>query len=308
MGEAVERTWSEEEVAIHAEGVVHSYDGERALDGVDLTVRRGEVYGLLGPNGAGKTTLVRCLTGSLAPDGGVVEVLGRPARHADRTRVGLLPQDYAPHERLTASELVEYYAGLYPRERSRDVDGLLAEVGLEARRDTAYGNLSGGQKRRLLVAAAVVNDPDVLFLDEPTTGIDPVGRREVWRSLLALSRSGTAVLLTTHYMEEAERLADRVGLMHAGRVVEEGSPEALVERHTRGASLELQVDDVDAAAAVLGERETAVDDGVVVSDVGLREVGSVLDRLASEDVEVEAVNWRRPSLDDVYVSLTGEGL
>ncbi|MDX1747234.1 MAG: ABC transporter ATP-binding protein, partial [Halobacteriales archaeon] len=206
-----------------------AYGSTVALDGVSLELETGEVFGLVGPNGAGKTTLVRCLTGTTRPSEGSVSLFGQPVREVDRGRIGLLPQSFSPHERLTARELVSYYAGLY--EDPRSPESVLADVGMAEAAHQPYLTLSGGQQRRVCVAIAVVNQPEILFLDEPTTGIDPAGRRSLWRLVSSLSEAGTTVLLTTHYMEEAEQLADRVGLLADGRLVTVGSPTDVVHRY-----------------------------------------------------------------------------
>lgn len=293
--------------AVEARSLSKSYGDLRALDEVDLSVEEAEVYGLVGPNGAGKTTLVRCLTGTTRPSEGSVQVLDTEPESVDRARLGLLPQEFTPPDRLSARELVEYYAGLYPGDRVRDVDDVLEDVGLAESAGRRYRALSGGQKRRLLVAASIVNDPDLLFLDEPTTGIDPAGRREVWKVVHRLSEEGTTVFLTTHYMEEASELCDRVGLLHRGELVESGSPDELVEVHGGNASLAISTPEVDDVVEALPELEVSVEEGeAVVYDVSLEQVSRVLEQIESADVEVEEFNWRTPDLEDVYLDLAGE--
>ena len=287
--------------AVGADGVRKSYGSVDALQGVSLAVATGEVYALVGPNGAGKTTLVRCLTGTTAPDVGDVSLFGVSPAEAAKERVGLLPQDYAPPDRLTPHELVSYYAGLY--DDARDPDTVLSEVGVDAGRDTFYQDLSGGEKRRTSVAAALVNDPDVLFLDEPTTGVDPAGRRALWQVFEDLADAGTAVFLTTHDMAEAARLADRVGLLSDGELVAEGTPEQLVSDH--GGPTRLVVETRAAPTAVpeshWSVRET--DDGLVFEDVAPEEVGGVVDALEAADVEFDRLTWREPDLEDAYLAL-----
>ncbi|MEZ3115753.1 ABC transporter ATP-binding protein [Halobaculum sp. MBLA0147] len=217
-----------EEPVVRAAGVRKTYGDTVALDGVSVEVAAGEVFGLVGPNGAGKTTLVRALTGTTRVEG-TVSVFGTPPAESDRSRIGLLPQEFAPAGRLTVRELLAYYAGLY--DESRAVADVLADVGLTDAADTWYEDLSGGQKRRACVGAALVNDPDLLFLDEPTTGIDPAGRRAVWGLVESLADAGTAVVLTSHSMTEIERLSDRVGLLREGRLVAVGPPAELVADH-----------------------------------------------------------------------------
>ena len=291
---------------IRARDVRRTYGETVALDGVSLAIDEGEVYGLIGPNGAGKTTLVRALTGTTAPEG-EVELLGVAPTEADPERVSLLPQEFSPPERLTASELVDYYGGLY--DDTRDTAAVLADVGLADAGDTYYENLSGGQKRRTCVGTALVNDPDVLFLDEPTTGIDPQGRRDVWDLVDDLAAAGTTVLLTTHYMQEAERLCDRVGLLADGRLVAEGSPAGLVERHGGSPRVEVDADDEGAAARALetaGYQLVPDERRLLVDDVAPEDVGAVADTLTDAGVTYDALAWRQPDLEEVYLQLTGQ--
>ncbi|WP_440991404.1 ABC transporter ATP-binding protein [Haloarchaeobius baliensis] len=288
-----------------ADGLCKTYGETTALDGVSLSVDAGEVFALIGPNGAGKTTLVRSLTGTVDPDEGAVELLGSSPRDADESRLGVLPQSFSPPGRLTAREVVAYYAGLY--DDARDVDEVVAEVGVTDAADTWYENCSGGQQRRTCLGATLVNDPDVLFLDEPTTGIDPAGRRTLWDRIEELAAGGTTVFLTTHDMSEAERLADRVGLLADGDLVAVGTPGELVREHGGDRRLTVTVDgDVRAAADALG-RETRVDgDRVVAEGVEPDEIGGVVDALDRASVDYTALAWAEPSLEDVYLALAGE--
>ncbi|MFB6177192.1 MAG: ABC transporter ATP-binding protein, partial [Halobaculum sp.] len=235
------------EPVVRAEGLRKAYGETVALDGVSLTVDAGEVFGLVGPNGAGKTTLVRALTGTTTVEGSV-SVFGAEPTAGDRSRIGLLPQEFAPAGRLTVRELLRYYGGLY--EESRSVESVLDDVGLLDAADTWYEDLSGGQRRRACVGAALVNDPDLLFLDEPTTGIDPAGRRAVWDLIESLADGGTAVLLTSHSMTEIERLSDRVGLLRDGELVAVGPPAELIADHAGPSRLVID----------LGETVTSGDD------------------------------------------------
>ncbi|MFD2372693.1 ABC transporter ATP-binding protein [Haloarchaeobius iranensis] len=287
------------------DGVRKTYGETTALDGVSLSVEAGEVFALIGPNGAGKTTLVRSLTGTVDPDGGTVELLGTAPREADEDRLGVLPQSFSPPGRLTAREVVAYYAGLY--EDARDVDAVLAEVGVSDAADTWYENCSGGQQRRVCLGATLVNDPDVLFLDEPTTGIDPAGRRTLWDRIEALAAGGTTVFLTTHDMNEAERLADRVGLLADGDLVAVGSPGELVREHGGDRRLTVTVDgDPTAAADALGREAMTDGDRVVARGVEPAAIGDIVDALDRAGVEYTELSWAEPSLEDVYLALAGE--
>lgn len=290
---------------IAADDVVKHYGDTTALDGVSLAVESGEVLAVIGPNGAGKTTLVRCLTGTTQPSDGDVTVLGGSPAATDRERLGVLPQDFRPPERLTARELVRYYGGFY--DGHRDPDAVLDAVGLEVgAREQRFRTLSGGQQRRTCVAATLVNDPDALFLDEPTTGIDPSGRRALWRVVRDRAAAGAAVMLTTHDMEEAAELADRVAMIADGEIVATGEPAELVARH--GGEPALLVESTAAATAVRddvdGEPTPTVEDGVLRFD-GVRstEIQGVLDRLAAAGIGYDAVTWRQPTLDDVFLAL-----
>jgi ABC-2 type transport system ATP-binding protein len=296
-------------MVIAAVDVRREYGDTVALDGVSLSVGEGEVFALVGPNGAGKTTLVRALTGTTDYEGRV-ELFGAPPREVDARRVGLLPQSFDPAERLTARELVAYYGGLY--DRSRAVESVLADVGMDgpADADTWYENLSGGQQRRTCVATALVNDPDLLVLDEPTTGIDPAGRRALWDLLESLADGGTTVLLTTHDMAEARRLADRVAMLADGRTVAEGSPRDLVERYGGQPELVASVGDGPAvevlAAAGYDAARTA--HGVAVADVSPVEISEVVRALEREGIAYDELRWEQPDLESVYLALTGRGV
>ena len=293
------------------EGVRKSYGDVAALDGVDLDVAAGEVFGLIGPNGAGKTTLVRALTGTTEAEGDL-RVFGAPPRDVDPARIGLLPQSFDPPARLTARELVDYYGGLY--DEARDTESVLDDVGMADDADAWYETLSGGQKRRTCVATAVVNDPDLLFLDEPTTGIDPAGRRAIHRLIERLAADGTTVFLTSHAMDEVERLADRVALLRDGAVVAVGPPGELIAEHGGAPRLDVTLDDAASDAAVGGVEaglagDAAVEstrDGLRIRGVRPEAIGDAVDALDAAGVAFESLAWTEPSLEDVYLRLTGE--
>src|SRR5215468_1534157 len=214
--------------AVHVRGLVKAYSGVRAVNGVDLDIRRGEIFALLGPNGAGKTTTVEILEGYRARDGGEVTVLGYdPGRQRAplKRRIGIVLQSTGVEPYLTVTETIRMYAGFYPD--PRPVDEVIGLVGLEEKRDSRVNKLSGGQQRRLDVAIALAGNAELLFLDEPTTGFDPSARREAWEVIKNLATLGKTVLLTTHYMDEAQYLADRVAVIAAGRIVAEGDPATL---------------------------------------------------------------------------------
>ena len=209
-------------------GLKKSYEGKPAVRGVDFEITRGEIFALLGPNGAGKTTTVEILEGYRRRDGGDVSVLGiDPGRHADRLRsqIGIVLQSSGVDRYLTVAETISMYAGYYPH--PRPVEEVISLVGLEEKRNERVLKLSGGQQRRLDVAIALAGDPDLLFLDEPTTGFDPSARREAWEIVRSLAELGKTILLTTHYMDEAQTLADQVAVISAGRIVARGAPSTL---------------------------------------------------------------------------------
>ncbi|WP_436347833.1 ABC transporter ATP-binding protein [Natronorubrum sp. FCH18a] len=296
---------------VEATDVEKAYGETTALSGASLSVAGGEVFALIGPNGAGKTTLVRALTGTTEPDSGSARVLGDAPAAVDRSRLGVLPQDFSPPDRLGARELLSYYAGLY--DAPRDPDEVLADVGLADAGDTWYEDLSGGQQRRVCVGSTLVNDPDVLFLDEPTTGIDPAGRRTVWRLIEDLAAGGTTVVLTTHDMAEAERLADRVGLLADGSLVARGTPDALVREHGGSSRLTIETAaDPDAFADLEypvdrpergRTRNRTSESAVVVRDIEPAAIGTIVDYLEARGIEYTGLSWAEPDLEDVYLTL-----
>ncbi len=295
---------------VEADDVHKSYGDTTALDGVSISVEEGEVFALVGPNGAGKTTLVRCLTGTTRPTSGEARLMGESPEKTEKTTVSVLPQEFSPPERLTPEELIEYYASLYPEGATRDTDALVAEMGLGGSEQKRYADLSGGQKSRLKVAVSLVNDPDVLFLDEPTTGIDPEGREDIWTVVERLADEGTTVFLTTHYMREVERLADRVGLMSGGRIVEVGETDDVVRSHAGEPRLVVRtVGPVEDAVEALddGRTTTEGEDGTLAFEgVSVDGIGEKLDALESAGVEYDEVRWREPGLEEAYLRLTGE--
>lgn len=287
---------------VTASGLRRSYDDVLALDGIDLSVDDGEIVVLIGPNGAGKTTLIRCLTGTTTPDDGDVAILGASPASVDRERIALLPQDFAPPDRLSPLELVRYYAGLY--DAPRDPEEVLEAVGLDADRRTWYEDLSGGQQRRVCVATTLVNDPDLLFLDEPTTGIDPAGRRDVWDLIESIREGGTTIVLTTHDMQEATRLADRVVLLAAGRVVASGVPAELISRHGGSSQLLVETETEEVPDAIEGWTVESTSSGLILDGVTPSDIAAIVRWLDERGIEFGALHWREPDLEDVYLTLT----
>ncbi|MFB6266970.1 MAG: ABC transporter ATP-binding protein [Halodesulfurarchaeum sp.] len=284
-----------------ASDVEKSYGATRALDGVSLEIEGGTVFSLVGPNGAGKTTFVRCLTGTATLDGGSVRLFGRPPAEVDRNRIGLLPQAFGPPDRLTARELVSYYAGLY--DEALDPGSVLERVGLDPADETWYEDLSGGQRRRAAVASALVNDPDLLFLDEPTTGIDPEGRLALWDLFEGLTDDGTTIFLTTHDMSEAERLADEVGLLWDGTLVESGRPRDLVATYGGDSRLIVETDDLPGELPDVEFTVERTPDGLIVRDIEPEGIGDVVSTLEAAGISFDALSWREPTLEDAYLAL-----
>lgn len=271
-----------------------SYDSLEAVRGIDFSVRRGEVFGLLGPNGAGKTTTVEILEGYRARSGGDVAVLGldpgeRP--RALRERIGIVLQATGIYRHITVREAISHFAGLYPE--PRDVDEVIALVGLEGKEDSRSRTLSGGQLRRLDLGLALVGDPELIFLDEPTTGFDPAARRAAWDTIRSLKHLGKTVLLTTHYLDEAQALADRVAIVKDGRILVEGAPGELGER---GGSARYRVTWRDAGGA---PRQEEVEDPTRL----LHELTSAA---LADGGRLDGLSVTRPSLEDVYLELTAE--
>jgi ABC-2 type transport system ATP-binding protein len=299
------------EPVIRVRGLHKRYGRVDAVNGIDLVVRAAEVFAFLGPNGAGKTSTVEILEGYRRPTAGDVEVLGVDPRVGDtrwRSRIGVVLQSGEIEPLLTVHELVELYAGYYPAPRS--VDDTIAHVGLEDARDRRAGRLSGGQQRRLHVALALIGDPELLFLDEPTTGFDPAARRGAWDVIAALRTLGKTVFLTTHYIEEAEALADRVAIIKAGRIVAEGTPAELAAGRTRTSiRFTLPAGDAHDASVVLPDRLAArahTNGGRVelTSDEPVRDLAALCTWALARGIELGDLEAVRPSLEDVYLELT----
>ena len=296
--------------AIEISGLVKRYGSLEAVAGVSLTVEEGEVFALLGPNGAGKTTTVEILEGHRTRDEGSVSVLGvDPSRagRAYRERIGIVLQSSGIDRQLTVAELLRLYAGLYPS--PRPVDEVLEIVGLRGKAGSRAGTLSGGESRRLDLALGIVGDPDLLFLDEPTTGFDPSARRRSWDLIDGLRSLGTTILLTTHYMDEAQHLADRVAVMNRGRIVAVGSPDEIGGRSRGSVVVRFGLPPGIAAADLPGPFDTAgTEQGVVEAEVS--DATAAVHRLTSWAVErgidLPGLTVARPSLEDVYLSLTDE--
>jgi ABC-2 type transport system ATP-binding protein len=302
------------DTAVRCHGLVKRYADVTAVNGLDLEVRRGECFGLLGPNGAGKTTTIEILEGLTEPDAGEVEILGTSwSRDGGslRERLGISLQETELNDKLTVNETLRLFRSFY--REGRELTTVLSQLALDEKRDARVGKLSGGQKQRLAVACALVGDPEVLFLDEPTTGLDPQSRLQLWQIVMDFRAHGGTVLLTTHYMDEAERLCDRVAIVDRGQVIAQGTPPELISS-------------LHAANVIEFASEPEIDEATLRALPGVTEphrrgpnwslpVGSLaetvpalLDRIESSGAKLVNLSTHRATLEDLFVALTGRAL
>jgi ABC-2 type transport system ATP-binding protein len=306
--------------AVEVDSLVREFKGGiRAVDGLDLQVREGEIYGFLGPNGAGKTTVVRILTTLLRPTAGRAFVSGHDVvsdGDAVRRSIGVALQEAALDPLMTGRELIRLQAtlhGLIGAEAERRGDALIERVGLSQAADRRVGTYSGGMRRRLDLASALVHEPQVLFLDEPTTGLDPVSRKAIWEEVARLNLEGTTVFLTTQYLEEADQLADRVGIISGGRIVAEGTPASLKAEvgrpHLEIGLVDGTADHAERICAAFG-RPLPQKDGKILVELerGAAEVAEVVRALDEAGIMVDSLDLVEPTLDDVFVAKTGQHL
>jgi len=296
---------------IVVEDLVKLYGTVRAVDGISLRIKKGEVFAFLGPNGAGKTTTVEIIETIRTPTSGKVVLKGMDIskRINDVKRViGVLPQEFSSFDQLRVRETIEFFSSLY--KTHRDIDELMRLMDLEEHTKKLYKNLSGGLKQRVGIAVALVNDPEIIFLDEPTTGLDPAARREVWKVIAGLKRQGKTVFLTTHYMEEAEELADHVAIISHGKIIAEGTVEELIDRHGSGLTLVIHgpVGDLNGFLVEHGLVSTECRDDLCIKIKDKDELLRVLQELRDHDVKFKEVNVRRANLEEVFLKLTGEKL
>ncbi len=302
-------------VALRCEGLVKQYPDVRAVDGIDLEVRAGECFGILGPNGAGKTTTVEIFEGLTEPDGGTVEVLGQRWGEGNdralRNRFGVQLQETQLAEKLTVAETIKLFRSFYTR--GREVESIISLVELEEKRDSRVGKLSGGQKQRLALACALAGDPELLFLDEPTTGLDPQARLKLWDIVEQFRAQGGSIVLTTHYMEEAARLCDRVGVMDHGRVIALDTPAKLIESLGADQIVEFSVrgemdeQGLENLPGVRGVRAAGGGYALTVTDIGAA-LPALLAEIERQRAEMLSLTTHQATLEDVFVSLTGRML
>jgi ABC-2 type transport system ATP-binding protein len=303
-------TLSEESI-ISVTDLKKHYGDIKAVDGISFEVDRGEIFACLGPNGAGKTTMVEMMEGLRTPTSGSIEILGADVTRdysSIRQRVGVLPQDFNPFERLKPPEAIAYFGGLYSRNMTKDdVDKLLKTVELDHRKDVLAKNLSGGEKRKLGIALALVGEPELLFLDEPTTGLDAQARRNLWGLMEGLRDEGVTIFLTTHYLDEAEKLSNDVLVIHKGKEIARGPPKDLIEGHGGGRSVLLRgygkrsTEKLEAmglaAEMVDGDARITIGEGVSVREL--------IRRLDDGGIEFEDFNTIEPTLEDAFINLVG---
>jgi ABC-2 type transport system ATP-binding protein len=296
--------------AIQVTGFLKTYGSYAAVKGISFSVFRGEIFGLVGPNGAGKTTAIECLEGLRHPDGGTVRVLGLDpweSRRKLHARIGVQLQESAIAQQIKVREALDLYRSFYAR--TLDPDILLEQMGLEPLRDTRFQNLSGGQKQRLFFALALIHDPELLLLDELTTGLDPQGRRMIWERIRDLNRQGKTIVLTTHFMEEAERLCDRVLILDRGEILALDRPETLVSGLSADHVVkftvkgEFHLEWFEALPSV--DRAEALKDRVTVRGRSDKLIPDVVGLLIEKKLRFYDLHTRQPNLEDVFLHLTG---
>jgi len=302
------------EVAIAVKDLKKYYKEVKAVDGVSLEVHRGEVFTLLGPNGAGKTTIIEILEGLKEPDSGTLKILGedcKKVRASLKDRMGVVLQETRFIDKTKVQEMVEMFASFYSR--SLKSEEVLKKVALEEKAEALVENLSGGQRQRLAIGLALINDPDIIFLDEPTTGLDPQARRKIWDLITELREERKTIFLTTHYMEEAEKLSDYIYIMDHGTIIARGTPDQLIDnldqenviefnRESLGEGLEERLREIFPGLQVQEEKVILYVENVT------RNFSQLMQFAQKQGVEFENLIFRRPNLEDVFLNLTGKGL
>lgn len=308
-----EKLISIKDPAIEVSRLKKIYGDLITVNDISFIVKTGEVFAFLGPNGAGKTTTVEIIESIREPTSGEIKILGKDIKTSFdlvKEKIGILPQEFFSFERFTVRETLEYFSRLY--EKRADIDSIIKAMDLKSEEKKLYRNLSGGLKQRVGVALSLVNDPDIVFLDEPTTGLDPKSRREVWEVIAGLKKKGKTIFLTTHYMEEAEYLADHIAIIHKGKIIAEGSLEELINRYGSGSTLHIRNCKTRSAIKILREKgfnakQVGNDDIAVKIDFKERTM-EVLSNLRHECVEYDSIDIRRSNLEEVFLHLTGSKL
>jgi ABC-2 type transport system ATP-binding protein len=298
--------------AIQVENLTKRYGALTAVDNISFAVRQGELFAFLGPNGAGKSTTVEIIETIRTPTSGKVSILGMDVashKHKIIPLIGVLPQGFNSFDRITVYESLKYYATLFAI-KNPDIDALMALTNLKDKRNVLFKNLSGGLKQRLGIAIALVNDPQVIFLDEPTTGLDPHARREVWKVLQGLKARGKTIFLTTHYLEEAELLADTVAIISKGKIIQTGSPAQIIERNANYTSVTLKspAPGVLQALTQAGLKPVESGDKLHLQVTSAREVQAILAAITDHNLPLPGLDVRKPNLEEVFLALTGEAL
>jgi len=302
-----------DDVAIEAINLKKVYGDLAAVDSISFYVNKGEVFAFLGPNGAGKTTTVEMIESIRKPTAGTIKILGKDiSKSFDevKDKIGILPQEFISFERFTVRETLSYYASLY--KKKADIDEIIAVMDLKDQENKLYMNLSGGLKQRVGVAISLVNDPEIVFLDEPSTGLDPKARREVWEVIANLRRKGKTIFLTTHYMEEAEFLADRIIIIHKGKIIAEGSLEELISKYGDENILRIKNCKSKDFLSKLKENDyetLSEGNGDIAVKIKYKEqILEVLSLLKYECVDYSTIDIRRSNLEEIFLKLTGSKL
>ena len=304
---------SSDEVAIEAINLKKVYGDLAAVNSISFNVKKGEVFAFLGPNGAGKTTTVEMIESIRIPTEGTIKILGKDISKSFnevKDKIGILPQEFFSFERFTVRETLEYYASLY--KKNADIGEIIAMMDLKDQENKLYMNLSGGLKQRVGVAISLVNDPEIVFLDEPSTGLDPKARREVWEVIASLRKKGKTIFLTTHYMEEAEYLADRIVIIHKGKIIAEGALEELISKYGEENILRIKNCKSNDIINILKENDfetLSEGNGDIAIKIKYKEqILEVLSLLKHECVDYSTIDIRRSNLEEIFLKLTGAKL
>ena len=302
--------------AIYIEDLTKSYEDVHALKGVDISIKKGEFFGLLGPNGAGKTTTINILTGLVFKNTGITEIFGKDTVRDfrfTRSKIGIAAQELSVDWFFTIEKLLYFQAGYYgiPSIKAKPrIDDLLERLGLSKKRNSRLRQLSGGMKRRFQLAKALVHDPEILILDEPTAGVDVELRRDLWKYLKDLHSNGKTILLTTHYIEEAELLCENIGIIHDGRILKEGSPKSLIqELGTAGVTVHLSNNDINVNPYFKDFKFTKENNRLHFSVKNPESsIPEIINKLVKENINIQSIESQVSSLEDVFLNLTGKGL